>query len=85
MPREVKAPEPPRKPPSHQDERFDTRIDPELLRQAKDKARGRGWSLGAVIRALLRLWVSEDVIDANDVGQETTRAPRRQRRPPKAK
>jgi hypothetical protein len=59
------------------DERLGVRLDPELARLVKDKAKSRGWSLGSVIRALLRLWSEEDVVSAEDVGQESERSPRR--------
>ena len=59
------------------DERLDVRLDPELARLVKQKAKSRGWALGAVVRSLLRLWVDEDIVSAEDVGRETERAPRR--------
>jgi hypothetical protein len=65
-----------KKPKAHKDDVVRARIDPELHRQAKEKAENYGWSLGSVIRALLRLWVQEDVVKSNDVGEESERAPK---------
>ena len=61
-------------------ERLELRLDPELARQVKEKARRRGWSLAAVMRALLARWVDEDVVEPIEVGQQSDRAPRKKRR-----
>lgn len=68
------TPEKPRK--RRKDDMMRTRIDPELHEAAKKKAQDYGWSFGSVVRALLRLWVQEDVISAKDVGNESERAPK---------
>ena len=58
------------------DEKIEVRIDPELAKQAREKAEAHGWSLSSVIRALLALWVEEDVVHSKEVGKQNTRAPR---------
>ena len=51
-------------------------LDEDLERRAKEKARSHGWSLTSVIRALLGLWVDENVIDPSDVGRAAQSAKR---------
>jgi len=65
---------------SAKDEELKFRVDPELRRQAEEKANTHGWSLSSVMRALLRLWVQEDVVSAADVGAEKKRTPRKSRK-----
>jgi len=74
------APEPGKK-----GRRVDVRIDPNLYDEAARKAESRGWSLSSVIRALLALWVQEDVLDPRDVGLQRKHAskPGSGRRPKK--
>ena len=57
------------------------RTDLDTIKQAKAKAKKYGWSLSSVVRALLRLWVSEDVISSDDVGEASERAPYKPRKP----
>lgn len=56
--------------------KVEVRIDEDLAQQVEAKAESRGWSLASVMRALLELWVQEDVIDPKDVGKAAKRAPR---------
>ena len=56
------------------------RLDPDLKRRVEEKAQTRGWSVGAVLRALLRTWLEEDIVDATEVGSENLRAPKKQRK-----
>ena len=67
--------------PDEKDEKVETRIPTSLKRKAQDKAASRGWRLSSVIRALLELWVQEDVVSGEDVG----RAERRNSRTPKGR
>lgn len=69
-------PEPARGKPPKEGE-LKVRADLDTIKQAKEKADRMGWSLSSVVRALLRLWISEDVISSSDVGAEKERAPRR--------
>ena len=62
------------------DEELKFRVDPELRKLAEAKADTHGWSLSSVMRALLRLWVQEDVVSAADVGAEKKRTPRKPRK-----
>ena len=66
--------------PPPKDVRKEFLMDEDLALQAEQKAKQMGWSLGSVVRALLRLWVQEDVISSKDVGSESTPAPKKQRR-----
>ena len=56
------------------------RIDSELEKEARQKAARMGWSLSAVMRSLLALWVKEDVVHAPEVGQASQTAPKRKRK-----
>lgn len=78
MPREVKAKDEPPEPPKHKDEKFQVRLDPDMAREAKERAAPHG-GLSAVIRALIRLWLDEG-IDPNAIGQETRQAPKRKKK-----
>ena len=71
---------PPNEEPPHKGVRKEFLMDEDLARQAEQKAKQMGWSLGSVVRALLRLWVQEDVISSKDVGSESTPAPKKSRR-----
>jgi hypothetical protein len=63
--------------PSHKkDEKIEFLVDEDLAQRAREKADSRGWSLSSVLRALLSLWVDEDVIDAKNVGESNRRARR---------
>jgi hypothetical protein len=55
------------------------------MKKARDKAKSRGWTLSSVLRALVRLWVDEDVVTAEDVGKESERAPRTKKKAPVTK
>lgn len=68
-------------PPDPKDDLIQIRLDADLAKQAKRKARSHGWKLSSVMRALLRLWVAEDVVSPEDVGAEDIPAGRK----PKAK
>ena len=72
------TPPEPKKKPKHKDERIEFRADPDLKKRASKKARKHG-GLGAVLRALLRLWTDED-IDPNLIGDEHRRAPKRKKK-----
>jgi hypothetical protein len=61
---------------SAKEERVEVRFDPELARRARAKAESRGWSISSVIRALVGMWVDEDIVDPTDVGSAAKRAPR---------
>jgi hypothetical protein len=74
-----------KKPKPHKDEMLKARIDPELHEQAQKKAKDMGWSLGSVVRALLRLWVQEDVVSSKDIGEEAGRAPKQSKKKTKGK
>ena len=58
------------------EERIEFLAPSELAEQMREKAKKRGWSLGAVLRALGALWVQEDIITAEDVGKQIERAPK---------
>ena len=72
-------------PPKDKEAELNVRLDPELKQKLQDKARSRGWTLGAVARALFRLWLEEDLISPEDVGEEQKRAPFKQPRKKKDK
>lgn len=73
----INAPPPPPEAPKRKDERMEIRIDAELAARARQKAEARGWTLGSVMRALLSLWTDEDVVSAEDVGQQIKRVKKR--------
>ena len=54
------------------------RLDPEMAAKVRHKARRYGGA-SAVIRALLRRWLEQDIVTAADVLAETQRA--QERRP----
>lgn len=56
------------------------RLDDDLARQVAEKADQYG-GMSPVIRALLRRWVKEDIVDAEDIVKEYASA--RRGRPPK--
>ncbi len=62
--------------PDEKDEKVETRIPRSLKKKAQDKAASRGWRLSSVIRALLQLWVDEDLVSGEDVGRAERRNPR---------
>lgn len=68
------------KPKAKKAEIIKLRVDPELKQQIEAKAESRGWSIGAVARALFRLWIDEDVISPEDVGEEQKRPPKKPRK-----
>ena len=76
----IQTPPEPEEPPKHKDAKFELRLDPELKKAALIKARKHG-GLSAVLRALLRLWMDEQ-IDPELIGQEHRRAPKRKPKPP---
>lgn len=84
MPQSVKA-GPEKKPerPPKKGKGLYVRIDDELLNAASQKAESRGWSLGAVIRALLAYWIDEELLSPEDVGKHSRHAakPGRPRKP----
>lgn len=80
MPRDLEAPPEPTPTPKRKEERMELRLDPDLAERARQKAQQRGWTLSAVMRALLALWVDEDVIAPEEVGRYADRAPKQ--RPP---
>lgn len=61
------------------------RLDPELAEKVREKA-GRSGGTSAVIRALLRRWLEQDLVTPDDILAETARAqerrPRRRSRKP---
>ena len=63
--------------PKHKDERIEVRVDPDLKRRALKKAKKYG-GLGAVLRALLRLWL-DGSIDPDLIKPEKRRAPKRKK------
>jgi len=82
----MQPPPKPDKPVKHKAGELKIRTDMETIKAARTKAKKMGWSLSSVVRALLRLWVQEDVISAEDVGEASERAPYKPRKPkPKAK
>lgn len=64
--------------------RVEVRFDPELGERARQKAESRGWTLSAVIRALVNLWVDEDIVDPTDVGTAAKRASRSKQAKPRS-
>ena len=62
------------------EEKIEVRVDADLAEKAREKAESRGWSLSSVVRALLALWVDEDVIAPSDVGTAAKRASRSKKR-----
>lgn len=66
--------------PLHKESRVQLRIDKELETEARQKAARMGWSLSAVMRSLLALWVKEDVVASSEVGQAAQTAPKRKRK-----
>lgn len=58
------------------DSKIEVRVPQELKEQAEMKARSRGWSLPQLIRALLHVYVQEDNVGPEDVGEANDRAPR---------
>ena len=79
MPREIVTPEPPEEP-KHKDKKFQLRLSPEDLEQAKQRARPYG-GLSAVLRAFLRAFVrGERNFDIDDLTQENTPAPKRRKK-----
>ncbi len=56
------------------------RMDDDLARQAMKKALRYG-GLSAVVRALIRRWVEDDIISDDDIIRENIRAPKPQPRP----
>jgi hypothetical protein len=60
----------------HKQENIEFRVDSDLAQKAREKAASRGWTLSSVLRALVGLWVEEDVIHAEDVAKANKRAPR---------
>lgn len=67
------------------EERIEFLAPAELAEQMRTKAKQRGWSLGAVLRALSALWVQEDIVSAEDVGKQTERAPKTKKKSTKNK
>ena len=65
------------------EERIEFLAPSDLAEKMREKAKKRGWSLGAVLRALGALWVEEDVISAEDVGKQSERAPKTRKKPKK--
>jgi hypothetical protein len=67
---------------THRDKQLQVRIDDELHDAALGKAQGFGWSLGAVVRALLRSWVegNSEGPTAEEVGRESVPAEKRPRK-----
>jgi len=61
------------------DELLQVRLDAELAEQVKEKSRRFGGA-SAVVRALLRRWVKQDIISADDVLAEIGRAQQPPRR-----
>ena len=66
------------------EERIEFLAPSELAEQLRTKAKKRGWSLGAVLRALSALWVEEDIVSAEDVGKQTERAPKTKKKKPES-
>lgn len=66
------------------DDKIEVRVPPELKAEAERKARSRGWSLPQLIRALLHVYVQEDNIGPEDVGEANVRAPRTRKPKPSA-
>lgn len=66
----------------HRDKQLQVRIDDELHDAALEKAQGFGWSLGSVVRALLRSWVENrsEGPTATEVGRESVPADKRPRK-----
>ncbi len=58
------------------DEKVEVRVPRELKDAATKKAKSRGWSLPQLIRALLHVYVQEDNVAPEDVGDANERAPR---------
>ncbi len=82
----MQPPSKPEKPVKHKDGELKIRTDLETINAARKKAKKMGWSLSSVVRALLRLWVTEDVISSDDVGEASERAAYKTRKPkPKSK
>jgi len=75
MPQELEAPTQKPKPGRRKDDRLEIRLDPELMDQAREKAAGRGVTLGTAIRALLLFWLKEDHLDDSDLAAGQARAP----------
>ena len=73
----------PSKNPPIKEESLRVRIDSDTMQQSKEKAARMGWSLGSVVRALLKLWIEEDTISSADVGTAASRAPRGKKKHPK--
>lgn len=75
--------EPPKPGRKHRDKQLKVRIDDELNDAALKKAQSVGWSLGSVVRALLRSWVEDrsEGPTAEEVGRESVAAEKRPRKP----
>ena len=54
-------------------EKVETRLPASVKKQAQEKASKRGWRLSSVMRALIELWIQEDVITGEDVGRAEQR------------
>lgn len=85
MPQSLHAPAPPPEPPGHKDKRIEIRIEPDLADRAARKANAHGWTVSAVLRALLRLWTDEDLIDPQAIGNEVSQATGRAAKRPRVK
>jgi hypothetical protein len=62
--------------PSRKSTKIEARISEGLKEKADAKARACGWNLAGVLRALLTLWISDDVVSPSRVGDANVRAPR---------
>lgn len=62
--------------PAPKEVKLQVRIDAELAELITEKARRYG-GVSAVVRALLRRWAYEDIVTADDVLAELTRAPQK--------
>jgi len=66
----------------HKEELLQVRLDADLAEQVRDKAQRYGGA-SAVIRALLRRWVKQDIVSADEVLAEVNRAQQRPTRKPR--
>ena len=68
--------DPQQKPVAKKDRPILVPLDEQLRSDFEAKAKARGWPLTSIIRALMRLWVDEDVLSPEDVSAEQKTAPK---------